>query len=43
MKKTLKVIGILTMIPMVLLTLTVIVSMLVNPYQYQINHHNSDW
>lgn len=43
MKKALKVIGILTMIPVALLTLVVIVSMIVNPYQYQINRHNSDW
>ena len=43
MKKTLKMIGILASIPVILLTLMITIFMTINPYQYQINRHDNDW
>ena len=43
MKKTLKMIGILASVPLILLTLTLTILMIINPYQYQINRHDNDW
>ena len=42
MKKTLKMIGILASVPVILLTLTLTILMIINPYQYQINRHNNN-
>ena len=42
MKKTLKMIGILASVPVILLTLMITICMIINPYQYQINRHNNN-